>query len=117
FEGMRIINDDQFTDFVSFVYFIYRKIESKIKYRGYQNIIQELDTDQNSFVDISTYLTEAKEIFDSKDKNDLVNIYSVLKKLYFSYINYLKDPANNEHGVNEKDFLLIEIGEMKSWTN
>src|SRR5690606_24694201 len=104
-EGIKINNDAAFTDFVSYVYFVYRKIEKKMIKNGYENILQELESDKNTIADISTQLIEAKKIFNSTDKSDFLKVHSVFKKLFFCYINYMKNPMNNERGINENDFL------------
>src|SRR5690606_11852276 len=106
---------NEFTDFVSCIYFVYRKIEMKMKKNRYKNTLKELESEENSYADINETLTEAEKVFNSTDKADFLKIYSVFKKLFFSYINYMKDSTNVKNGIHEQDFLPGKIDPMKLW--
>jgi len=49
---IKIINDDEFTDFITYLYFVCRKIETKMTNNGYEHILPDSNSEEESLARI-----------------------------------------------------------------
>ena len=110
-----IKNEDQFRYFLIYLYYVYRKIEMKMEEVGSFNIIIDLDSNEKSFIKVCMDLDKAKEEYKSMRKNDFLEMYPVLKKLFFSYMDYIRYSIERMHSMDEGNYLPGAIEEIKHW--
>ena len=103
----------EFAQFLSYLYCLYRKIEIKLEKLGYPNILPDLNTDEKSFMKICINLDKAKEEYKSMSREDFLELYPVLKKLFFSYIDYIRYSVEHAHNIDDGDYLPETIEEIK----
>ena len=112
---IKFSNNKEFIDFISYLYFVYRKIETKMKNNGYERIPPDSESDEKSFARICVQLVNAKEAFESVDKNSFLNMYPLIKRLFFSYRDYIDFSIKLESHIDEGDFLPGKVEELKSY--
>ena len=110
-----ISNNDEFHEFLSYLYCLYRKIEIKIQQTGFPNILPDLDSQPQSLQQISSNLNTAKLNYKSVNKHDSPAIYAASKKLFFSYIHYIKYSIEHFTNMDEGDHLPGNVEEIKPW--
>ena len=110
-----INNEKEFIKFLTYLYCVYRKIEIKMGEVGYLSILPDPDYNTNSFMKICINLDKAKEEYKSMRRNDFLEMYPVLKKLFFSYMNYIRYSIEHMHNMDEGDHLPITTEEIKCW--
>ena len=110
-----IKNEEEFKKFLIFLYITYRKIEMKMEKVNYPHILRELPSGEKSFVSVSTQLMATKKAFQTVDKSDFLKMYPVLKKLFSSYMDYIRCSMDNGSNIDEGNFLPVTVDEMKSW--
>jgi len=108
-----INNKYGFTEFLSYLYCFYRKIEIKLEKAGYLDILPELNSNEESFMKISINLDKAKEDYKSMNRNSFLEMYPVVKKLFLSYVNYVKYSIEHMSSMDEGDHLPGTIEEIK----
>jgi len=108
-------NEDEFKYFLIYLYYTYRKIEIQMEKIGYPNILPDPDYSKNSFMNVCMILDKAKEEYKSMRRNDFLEMYPVLKKLFFSYMNYIRYSIEHMHNMDEGDYLPGTIEEIKCW--
>jgi len=110
-----INNEVEFIKFLTYLYCVYRKIEMKMEDVKYSDILPDLDSDEKSFTSICMNLDKAKEDYRSMDRINFLSMYPVLKKLFFSYIDYIRYSVERFHDIDDGDHLPGTIDELKSW--
>ena len=111
-----IISDtDKFTNFLSYLYCLYRKIEIRLEESGYPHILPDLDTEEKSFMKICLNLDKSKEDFKLMNRNDFLRMYPVLKGLFFCYIGYIEYSLEHMTDMDEGDHLPGTADEIKPW--
>ena len=81
------------------------------------NILPHVESREKPFDDIRGSLDKAKEEYKSMERIDFLEMYSVLKKLFFCYIDYIKHSTDHAIDMDEGDFLPGNSDELKSWLN
>jgi len=105
----------RFTRFLSYLYCTYRKIEMKMEEVGYPDVLPDLDSNEKSFMKICLNLDKAKEDYKSMNRDDFLKMYPILKKFFFTYIDYIKYSIEHMNDIDEGDHILENIKEMKSF--
>jgi len=102
------MNEEKIALFLSYLYCVYRKIE----------IIME-DPEQtylpNSLANIESDLQQAEKDYQEMNRNDFTKMHPVLKKLFFSYINYIQYYIENGMNICKNDDFPRAVDEMKNW--
>src|SRR5690606_21382982 len=95
---------------------IYRKIEIKMERAGYPNILLDVDltSEETVFKKVFHNLQVAKREYKSINTSDFLNTYSIYKKLFFRYIDYITCSLENERDMDERDRLPATIEEIGS---
>ena len=109
-----ISNGSELVNFITNLYFLYRKIETKMEKIEYPNILPDLDSKEIFLYNICAHLDTAKEEYRLVRKYDILKIYPILKKLFFCYIDYLKFSITHLIHMNEGDHLPGTVREIKS---
>ena len=110
-----VSNESEFVDFLSSLYRAYRKIEMKIKNIENLDIFSYPYSKGETPTQISSYLKEMKEKYNSMDENSFVDIYPILKELFFWYINYIRCTLDYGINMNEGKCLPGSTHEIKHW--
>ena len=108
-------NQEAFGIFLSYLYSVYRKIEMKMERAKYPYILQDNEPNENNFAKICVNLDRAKEEYQSMKRNDFLNMYPVIRKLFHSYTDYIKAAFDLKINIDEGDYLPGTVDEMKHW--
>lgn len=110
------INNEQiFNSFLSNLYCVYRKIEMIIEKVQHLDVLPDLPSEASSSTKIIYNLDKTKEGCKSVNKNDFLQMYPVLKKLFFRYLDYIRYSMNHESDMDEGDHIPGSCEEIKSW--
>ena len=115
FREMVINNDDNFTDFLTHLYFIYKDIEVKMRKVGYEGIISGFKWGKQSLADVHIQLINAKRNFYGMNRNNFLGMYPIVKTLFLNYIEYIERSIDFENNIDEGDYLPVSVEELQSW--
>jgi len=110
-----ISEEDEFSKFLTYLYYMYRKIEFKMEKAAYPHILPDQDSQEKPFIRVCVDLGKAKEAYKSMDRDNLLEMYPVLKRLFFCYTDYIKHLMDNVNNIDEGNYLPGDIDEMKPW--
>lgn len=115
FREVVISKEDEFSKFFTYLYYVYRKIELRMERTAYPNILPDLDSQEKPFIRVCIDLGKAKEDYKLMDRNDFLEVYPIVKRLFFCYVDYIRYLVNNASDVDEGNHLPGNIDEMKPW--
>lgn len=110
-----VSNKNNFSEFLSYLYCAYRKIEKKMSKNGYPDILPDPSSVEKSFVKICSNLDKAKQDYQLMNRNDFLEIYPVVKKLFFCYIDYIRYSLDHVDEIDEGKYLPGTTDEMEVW--
>ena len=97
-----------FSEFLILLYYVFKKIEMKLEKRGYSEIIY-IPKEKSHTLD------QAKDTYKSMVKSDYLTMYSVIKQLFYCYVEYIKDAFDKNADITEGDHLPGTKEELKQW--
>ena len=110
-----VSNEDEFGIFLSCLYCLYRKIEMKMDKHGYPSILPDFNSNETSIVTLCVNLNNAKQDYKSMQRIDFLKMYPVLKRLFFSYIHYIKYSMDHVDIIDEANHLPGSVNEITRW--
>lgn len=108
-------NQNEFAQFLTHLYCAYRKIEMKMEEAGCSDILPDIDLKLESLVQICFNLENAKNDYKSMDKNNFLNTYPILKKLFFCYTDYIRYSIEHVDIIDEEKYLPGSSYEISFW--
>ena len=109
YRQITVNNSANFEEFLTFLYYVFRKIELKLEKR-HPDLIYTLRSKRN----LPT-LEEAKENFKSVEKSDFIRMYPVMKQLFYCYTQYIKTSLETNTDITEGNNLPCTVDELKYW--
>ena len=108
-------NEFGFTNFLSFLYSVYRKIEIQMEKVGCPGILADLQSREKLPDLILSNVEKAKEEYKAMERNDFLKMYPVLKKLFSCYTDYIRYSIDHTDKIDEGDHLPGIWEEMQFW--
>jgi len=118
-----IRNHAQFKTFISRIYYTYRKVELRLKELNHPSVFPDPNFEGRPLDIICQELNAVKEDFWMADTTEFLQMYPMLKKMFFYYIAYIKSSIMNEteitEGSNIRSFYsnqLSDFRKINNWT-